>query len=469
MKILIVCCALTSYMLVSLSGSNVLPINHPTWRELQDLQTTLQLTTVQIGHVKPLAQNLTSQNIIVEKPKVHRERNNEENYVNAFIDNGTKGNEKIVWSPLQILDTQNNSKRTLEILQETFNMSGFPRSNKTLQWDEWHEDIVFTYPHFHISVPQFVDDHDKDLFYRNEDYQQQLTFPMPSQLVGKIRVIKNGSAETRYNCGWKSDLQKFMVPGNTGKYADDILIPILTPEGNSFQHFIDGALPKIIQALPFVRLAGVKLALEKTSNPMIHSMLEEMQLMERIVWVVGGKVSARIQINTCITPPIHPLLWAGLRQQLHVRPRVHPSAAKVVLIHRRHTYNGGRETENAGEVERFLAARYGAAALSIYNQSVSTLAATRQVFGAARIIIGVHGGALYNINFAPAHCAVVEVMPTYSDGSVPARLAHTIIWRMAHAIGQPYWRLPQTPTQGTNVVLPIEKLSYILDRIDQAS
>ncbi len=50
------------------------------------------------------------------------------------------------------------------------------------------------------------------------------------------------------DCGWQTELQDFTRISEWSYSEGDIIIPLFVPEGYTFQHFIDGVLPKIIQA-----------------------------------------------------------------------------------------------------------------------------------------------------------------------------------------------------------------------------
>ena len=353
------------------------------------------------------------------------------------------------------------------------------------------DDIMLSYPPFTIPEPHFVTELDKSLFYAHPENRnvlqklklanQQLLLtqdliPESSGIKGKIRIFKDGQAHRGIECGWDSNLLEFVYkePDNTNlntkrNYTADVLVPILTPDSHSFQHFLDGVLPKIIQVLPFLRLPGIKLALQKPRDKVIRRMLAKMHLYDRVIWVGGEeKITSRIHINTCITPPVHPLLWKSMRKELGVNEEFscELSQCKIILLNRAQSHNGGRNIKNQREIITYLSKRYGEHFL-VYKPQTN-LAKTKQLFSDARVIIGVHGGALYNLNFAPKDCHVIEILPTSRTGHVTRRLAHTIIWKMASMIGQTYWRIAVPPTDGfDNVILPVERLSQALDKADQ--
>ena len=355
-------------------------------------------------------------------------------------------------------------------LEVTFSPSGYPTRNHIIDWDEWTQDITFTYPSFKVYEPRFPSQKDRELFYLHPpNCEYANSSAEPRHLTGIIRIIPQGLAHRRIDCGWGSNLMDFVDTVNRAKHTADIVVPLMIPDGFSFQHFIDGTFPKIIQVLPFLRLPNVKLVLEKPRDNIIKQLLLEMNLYDRVIFVDQfDYVTSRIQINTCITPPIHPLLWAAMRKEIGVADdiSIEPPNHKIILLTRTGGHNGGRSIQNHAEVKEYLSTRFGLNFLEF--QPLLDFQSTRRYFSKARIVIGVHGGALYNLNFAPSKCHIIEVMPTTNDGKLLQDFGHTIYWLMADAIGQHYWRLNTPPVNRiSDVVLSLDQLSNVLDKVEQ--
>ena len=378
---------------------------------------------------------------------------------------------KTTWSSLKLIDPNRNTLDTMRKLEMIFSLSGYPLRNYTMDWYGWTQDVTFTYPDFKIHEPLFPSQKDRDLFYLHSENCEYANLTVQARrLTGIIRIIHQGFAHKRIDCGWSSNLTEFVDKDKRTKYTADIVVPLMTYDGFSFQHFMDGTFPKIIQVLPFLRLPNVTLVLETPRDKIIKQLLQEMNLYDRVIFVHPSEdITSRIQINTCITPPIHPLLWAGMRQELGIAHSfsIEPRYRKIILLTRAGNHNGGRNIQNHAEVTEYLSARFGLNFLVF--KPLRDFQTTRQYFAKARIIIGVHGGAFYNLNFAPAGCHVIEVMPTTSDGKLDI-LRHTIFWRMADAIGQYYWRLNTPPVNNVkDVIFPLQQLENVLDKVEHYS
>jgi hypothetical protein len=111
---------------------------------------------------------------------------------------------------------------------------------------------------------------------------------------------------------------------------------------------------------------------------------------------------------------------------------------------------------------------------------VDTLESLRRRLGNACMIVGVHGGQLYNQFFAGTGTAVLELLPLSDDPgrqgmyhgqrSPDARpgIAHRAIWFNANLIGQPYWRLYFASPDAKTFNITRELVDQILQVVDGA-
>ena len=157
-------------------------------------------------------------------------------------------------------------------------------------------------------------------------------------------------------------------------------------------------------------LPGVKIAMDIPRDQIVYEMLMKLNVTcDKIIFTTY--VVSEVQINTCIAPPIHPTLWQKLRKQLgapeHLSVRMRD--ARVVLLTRAGSYNAGRYMINYDVVVSYLHTRYGDT-FHIFEGPYS-LAKSIELFSNTRLMIGVHGGALYNMNFAPIDTHILEILP----------------------------------------------------------
>ena len=329
--------------------------------------------------------------------------------------------------------------------------------------------ISIAYSAFVIDEPKFADDLDRKMFLQNVANKQHLLTQDVDKLQGNIQVIQNGTINEIFGCGWNMEMAKMHKRPDKGRIRRHfyILIPLLVPNANSFQHFLDGVLPKLAQVYELLQHPNVTIMLYRPWDRIIEEMLDKLGISDnKVFYYDRGYYTAQYLINTCITPPLHPKLWMRGRSLLGVKTLSDSNMNLVILLTRNLNRNPGRHMTNFEEVERFLSNRYGDNFLVFKGRN--DLGRSMDVFSKARIVIGVHGGAFYNIMFSPSGTNVVEVMPTDQAGNVvPENLAHTIVWQMATMMEQSYWRIGESPqTARGDVRIHLTKLQKVLDDID---
>ena len=322
------------------------------------------------------------------------------------------------------------------------------------------------YQNFNITEPNFLSDEDRKQFLALSENVECLGPQPPEKLVGIIQVIPNGIANMDIDCGWPSKLEEFY--SQDVKATVDILIPLLIPDSAAFQHFLDGTMPKIVQSYNLITAPNVNLLIFPPRDNIIFEMLHKLNISTDKVVYYTDTIGAKLQINSCITPPIHPMLWRKSRSMLGAPGRlpVSVSQSNVVLLTRAGNYNGGRRMLNFDEVTYFLQQRYSSR-LVIF-QGDYNLERSIQIFGESSILIGVHGGAMYNLNFASSDAHIVEFLPMVEYGIPVGSIAHTIVWHMSQLLGQTYWRIHQTADSfDGDINVPIDKLQALLNLIDE--
>ena len=324
------------------------------------------------------------------------------------------------------------------------------------------------YSNFEFQIPNFIDNRSRSLFLKKKENLESLQ-RSPEQLYGELYVVRNGTYDTKFDCGYKS-LNTWVnkdrkVPSNNWY---DVLVPLIVPDGHTFQHFLDGTLPKIVQALPVLQNRKVKILMRNLRDRIILEMFDRMNISrDQLVFHSGGVFGANILIYPCITPPVHPELWQeGRRLLTGLSPSSVPDAnGFVVFVTRKGCHNCGRRVLNQDKIIEMLKKRYGNNVVRTF-EGPQSLAYSVDLFSRARIVMGSHGGGMYNINFAPSKTVVIEFMPTRDNGEVAAA-AHQIIWVMAQLLDQDFWRMCVTPTGGSDMNVDIATLEKLLDFVDK--
>ena len=137
----------------------------------------------------------------------------------------------------------------------------------------------------------------------------------------------------------------------------------------------------------------------------------------------------------------------------------------VILLTRAGSRNYGRKINNLPAVSDYLSHKFPHT-LHIFRGSLN-LNESVQLFSSAHLIVGIHGGAFYNIMFAPSTTNVIEIMPITNNGDVvPKSLAHNIVWKMSAMLGQNYARLMERASNRYgDLTINITRLNDLIDRI----
>ncbi len=332
------------------------------------------------------------------------------------------------------------------------------------------------YPIYEIKEPKFINNADKRLFYKQYHNRKTVGFPSLDTLKGQVFIFPNGAIKKSIDCGYKSSYSDFvMSAGDVPSVYEGVVIPLLVPDSFSFQHFIDGVLPKILQVLDIILLTNAKILIFKPRDYIIYEILYKIGIsLDKILVPPNrdlydyGPFYTTLMINTCVAPPMHPILWQTAKTLIVGKDKIiNKKNSLIVLISRSRSTNRGRILLNEEKISKVLHRRYGDQ-LNVYSRKQS-LNETIEIFSRARVLIGMHGGGLYNLNFAPRMAHIVELLPTDVNGQpCPPGISHRGIWLMAQHLGQNYWRLPVTPLgKHGNAVLSVRRLTTVLDKIDK--
>ena len=259
-----------------------------------------------------------------------------------------------------------------------------------------------------------------------------------------------------HECGWMATPEIARPATDTGAFEYDKLASLDVPEGCTFQHFMDGVLPKITAALPVLRDPEVKLWLPSCANwPMVSNLYRHLGLDASRFVSVTSAVTARRFYSVCDVPGWNDILWRQMHRLLGAQvDRPAAERTRVIYLPRGTDAHNGRPVLNddaVRETVRAAAAKRGLEFVVFDREAAPDVPDLLALFGRARAVVGMHGGAFYNIMFAPSGIDVVEFLPQ----SITFFLFHII----SDMLGNRHWYLPVSDAS-----VPVDKLSRILDR-----
>lgn len=272
---------------------------------------------------------------------------------------------------------------------------------------------------------------------------------------GSIDAIRNGKIAEGFNCGWNSnnerEIHQVVKPAYKGR-----LIYLDVPEGWSFQHFIDGILPKLVQIESYIKISKIRIYMplpegyesNNNNNNIIYDLLERIGINSNRLIQSRDRysISARLLIVPCVSPPTHPYLWKR-GQYLLKLPFLQPGYIdmddKIVYFSRnRGTNHMERRVLNEKDVlstiRQVMTSDSMLELVEFYSDNYN-LNQTIDLLSHAKLLIGPHGGALYNMIFAHPGTAVIEFLPDeYYFMSEPV---HSINYVQAMTLGHRYYAL----------------------------
>ena len=318
------------------------------------------------------------------------------------------------------------------------------------------------YDNFSLKNPHFVSDDDEYIF---KQYQFDLFYPSTSMLRGVIEVQDNATIHPTFGCGWQVNISNYRrhVSSRHIPYLNRIVCPLLVPQSNTFQHFIDGVLPKIMQSYNILKENDISIMIYRPWDKIILSILNKLNLEKKVIFYDTGYFKVKYLLNTCDTPPIHPTIWTEMRTRLTFG--MPHNKQYVVLLSREDSRNYGRNIKNINDIQEYLEHEYPSD-FRRFRKSMS-YSDTVELFSNARIILGAHGGAFYNIIFAESSTHIVEFMPIDDEREVtPKTLAYNIVWKMSSILQQNYWRIMTHATnQYGDMYINITKLKDLMNKI----
>jgi lipopolysaccharide biosynthesis glycosyltransferase len=190
--------------------------------------------------------------------------------------------------------------------------------------------IILQYKPYKLEYPHFVSlVHETEMMENRGKRGPHPLYPTheilsvaaePEQLVGEIKIISNGQYSGAFDdCGYKSKYTRFGPYNKKSPKHFKVLVPLLVPGSNSFQHFVDGLLPKLIQAWNVLQqYPDAVIGLNPTiASRVIVALLNKLGFKQsQFVNIGTGTVTADTLILACKCPPLHPGLWTKARSLL---------------------------------------------------------------------------------------------------------------------------------------------------------
>jgi len=323
-----------------------------------------------------------------------------------------------------------------------------------------------------IFMPNFViDEHKHSFEYSRPSIHRWHELPELAR-HGTISVVKDGKYHIEDDCGYKSNYLLHQ-PLHSNETQQQKVVVLADVHAKHFQHFMDSGLLKLVQASVYLEKNPDALVLAHFSNKgnsMMAQILRKMGFEDTMFlpWESNSKLlHASELVLVCQAPPLHPALWQRAREMLGCGQRTRDrEVVNVVYVTRnRQNSRNGRLVINDEDVRNYLLQRFQHDNVIIFDSHEKDLNETMSIFSKADVIVGLHGGGLYNMLFAPFKAHVVEIMPLRSNGDF-CDGSSQIFWVMSNLLEMNYWRI-NTPLIGNDARIDLDHLQLVLNHIER--
>jgi hypothetical protein len=283
-------------------------------------------------------------------------------------------------------------------------------------------EIYVDLPPFYWALPLGFDAQSARLFWAQEENYRHFN---DSNIVrrGKVQVFKNhrivGQFSPVVNLTHYVNYHHAIVQPCENPDVD-ILYFMMSHDTYYFQHFLDNGMPHIslMELATGFDPANVTFVGEDPLQPCIPYLLSRYGFKESTTLhsTFDRAVCAKNVVLPEVVPVVHPILTQHFIDGLKLD---HKIQELVILVSR--TFGEDSKPEriitNQDALEGELRKLYGEN-FTVFRSGMSTAEAI-EVFQRARLVIGSHGGAMYNALWASRECKVVEILPLREDGGYP--------------------------------------------------
>ncbi|KAJ5075211.1 beta-12-xylosyltransferase [Anaeramoeba ignava] len=335
-------------------------------------------------------------------------------------------------------------------------------------------DYYIHYDPFVLDAPHFLDESSFNTFISIEKkrYNQvidkekgKVYFNYSDIMLGKISFLYDFSFSKAPLCKQSIRLSNYGKPTENIKHFDKLVVAN-TEWADEFQHWIDHVGCFLMQIRPFIKDKGWTIFVKKPRDEIIYKFYDFIKKdfnVEIIDETYSDSIHADYFLFPCGIPSEHPRKLPELKQFLlksiletdNFDEYRDPDPQKIVYISRVNNHNG-RNLLNQEEVINYLEKRFKDRLVIFSHKDYPDLKDLVKFFSSAKLTIGLHGGAFYNIIFSLSNPMMIEFhQPRYvsTNGAT--------FW-LAHTTGCEYWKVFGN-SQGNNMTIDLETLETVLN------
>ncbi|KAJ5077657.1 hypothetical protein M0811_05756 [Anaeramoeba ignava] len=317
---------------------------------------------------------------------------------------------------------------------ESIRFIDYPNYNKSLKYQKqfisqnqikyqfFYGSFALNLPHFlnNKAFKRFVNDFHQTRYEQIFDKEkEQMVFNSSINSLGNITYFKNYSFQSFPNCTpYGLKIKDFEIPNsNNIKYMEKVVLAI-AEHSTAFQHWIDRVLGSLIRIRPFIKDKGWTLLVDSNMQEIPYKLLNLVKEDFNVkLEVYDPSITYKIDklLIICNIPFVHPRKFQEIKtflvkNILKIKSNEeipNYQQENIIYLPRVNNYNG-RNVINNEEVENYLRKRFGNKFKIFSHKEHENLKELVEYFSKAKVIIGSHGGAFYNLLFASSHPIIIE-------------------------------------------------------------
>lgn len=280
----------------------------------------------------------------------------------------------------------------------------------------------------------------KHWFWVNHDFKyfpkngaRRLYFGGLPNFITSASLVKIDNVEifpNKYSGNFRQKYTFYLKSSESREHDLESLITFNIGGAQSFQHFMQDCLPIIAQSKSFLldNLDVPILLPEPNKNFKNRNYFFEKLKITNTIIGSNSIQSLRVKrlyfwnflpFNAQYCLP--PRFYKNLRSELTSSSALSKKRTILLFIRNEKTRNFKNQLQVV-ELLKTLAHRYNLS-VEVLNTSESSVEITTQAVKQARVIVGVHGGSMYNAIFCSTDCTVIEIIPTSKTNSTLHYLA----------------------------------------------
>lgn len=355
-----------------------------------------------------------------------------------------------------IIDTGIKTNGVSPVLENNF-------SRAEADYGTWKR-VFVTLPPFYWEIPNGLNKTWRDWFWFQKENHRHFKDTV-NPITGVVRIIKNGTYGGPFSkAANDTHYTTLQSPPTFSAQADEGIVMYITGHQiQYFQHFFDNGIPYIMLMLFASQLQPSDVTIRLIACKS-DSILRTLKLFGfKNIVISKANFSATTLIMPEIVPIIHPLYHQSFRNRLNFN---FSEYNKIIFVSRKLSdkCKNSRIINNQDELCEAMSKMFGNNFV-VFKPKEFSFEETIELFGKASVIIGSHGGAMYNQMFSPSNTSVVEILPVMDNGlyvgqrskdSLPP-FAHLAIHTNCMMLGQKFFRYYQPTTlKKSNMVINVE-------------